>query len=209
MLDDLADGSKILVRKVGRGEPESEFARLAEAVWAHGPSTLLRVTEAGPDWVPEPARRVADRLIAGQVRRFAPVEQAWEVDLEPWMHLVDGAYALERGRGAEPPRRRRLPARRCPCRAACAGMSAGTGSTALSAYTRAVDPAGVRGDAVHVFSSWVWIPEDFAGTASSRRPATRGWAGAMPTCRGAAAGSASGPRGGCGPKRRASPSGSA
>lgn len=162
MLDDLADGSKILVRKVSRDEPEADFARLAEAVWAHGPSTLLRVTEAGPDWHPEPARRVADRLIAGQVRRFAPVEQAWDVDLEPWMHLVDSAYALERG--AAPTR---LDAAAFPEALPLPGhLRRHVGrhrATALSAYTRAVDPAALRADTVHVFSSWVWIPEDFAG----------------------------------------------
>ncbi|WP_457107338.1 hypothetical protein [Methylobacterium sp. P5_C11] len=163
LLDDLADGSKILVRKVGRDEAEADFARLAEAVWAHGPSTLLRVTEAGPDWRPEPARRVADRLIAGRVRRFAPVEQAWEVDLEPWMHLVDGAYALVRGAAPS-----RLDATAFPQALALPGrLRRHVGrhrEEALSAYTRAVDPAGFRSEAVHVFSSWVWIPEDFSGT---------------------------------------------
>jgi hypothetical protein len=162
-LDDLADGAKILVRKVGRDDSEADFARLCEAVWAHGPATLLRVTEAGPGRHPEPVRRVGDRLIAGAVRRFAPVEQAWEVDLEPWMHLVDGAYALDRG--ATPTRLdaaafpEALPLR--------GGLRRHVGrhrETALSAYTRAVDPAGFRRDAVHVFSSWVWIPEDFSGT---------------------------------------------
>ncbi|MGT2488462.1 hypothetical protein ACU4GA_26140 [Methylobacterium oryzae CBMB20] len=153
---------KILVRKVGRDEPEADFARLAEAVWAHGPSTLLRVTEAGPRWAAEPARRVADRLIEGRVRRFAPVEQAWAVDLEPWMHLVDSAYALERG--AAPTR---LDAAAFPEALTLPGrLRRHVGrhrAAALSAYTRAVDPAGFRADTVHVFSSWVWIPEDFAG----------------------------------------------
>jgi hypothetical protein len=161
-LDELADGSKILVRKTGPDVPESDFARLAEAVWAHGPSTLLRVTEAGPDWVPGPVRPVADRLIEGRVRRFAPVEQAWEVDLEPWMHLVDGAYALVRG--AAPTR---LDAAAFPEALPLSGrLRRHVGrhrETGLSAYTRAVDPAGLRRDTVHVFASWVWIPEDFAG----------------------------------------------
>ena len=163
MLDELADGAKILVRKTGPETAEADFARLAEAVWAHGPSTLLRVTEAGPGWTPEPARRVADRLIAGRVRRFAPVEQAWEVDLEPWLHLVDDACALVRG---EEPTRLDAPA--FPEVLALPGrLRRHVGrhrETALSAYTRAVDPAGFRSGAVHVFASWVWIPEDFSGT---------------------------------------------
>lgn len=162
MLDDLADGSKILVRKLGRDTPDSEFERLAEAVWAHGPSTLLRVTAAGPDWRPEPARRVADRVIAGQVRRFAPTEQAWEVDLEPWIHLVDSAYALAHGQaptdlgaGAF------ADALTLP-----SGLRRHAGrhrTPALSAYTRAVDPADLGTDRAYVFSTWVWIPEAFGG----------------------------------------------
>ncbi|MGH1573849.1 hypothetical protein ACRAWG_28385 [Methylobacterium sp. P31] len=162
MLDDLADGSKILVRKVDRSEPDSDFARLAEAVWAHGPSTLLRVREAGPDWSPEPARRVADRLIEGRVRRFAPAEQAWDVDLEPWMHLVDSAYALERGEAPT-----RLDAGAFPEVLPLPGkLRRHVGrhrDKALSAYTRAIDPAGYNPDMVYVFSSWVWVPEAFGG----------------------------------------------
>ncbi|MCJ2073281.1 hypothetical protein MKK75_31605 [Methylobacterium sp. J-030] len=161
-LDELADGSKILVRKRGRDEPDSGFAQLAEAVRAHGPATLLRVTEAGPAWRPEPVRQVAERLIAGRVRRFAPVEQAWDVDLEPWMHLVDGAYALVRG-GAPTC----FDAAAFPEALALSGrLRRHVGrhrEPALSAFTRAVDPTRFRGDAVYVFSSWVWIPKDFAG----------------------------------------------
>ncbi|SDN66842.1 hypothetical protein SAMN05216360_11075 [Methylobacterium phyllostachyos] len=162
-LDELADGSKILVRKVGRDEPESGFARLAEAVWAHGPSTLLRVTEAGPAWAAEAVRRVGERLIEGRVRRFAPVEQAWAVDLEPWLYLVDGAYALVQDAAST-----RLDADAFPEALALSGrLRRHVGrhrEPALSAFTRAVEPGGFRGDAVYVFSCWVWIPEDFAGT---------------------------------------------
>ena len=170
LLDELADGSKILVRKVGRDAPAAAFDRLAEAVWDHGPATLLRVTEAGPDWSPEPARQivrqVSDRLIAGRVRRFAPTEQAWAVDLEPWLHLIDAAYALVHGAaptdlGADAfadalPASRALPG----------GLRRHAGrhtAMALSAYTRAVDPAPLGTDSAYVFSTWVWIPETFGG----------------------------------------------
>lgn len=162
MLDELAVGSTILVRKVGQGEPEADFARLSEAVWAHGPSILLRVTEAGPDWRPEPARRVGDRLIQGRVRRFAPTAQAWEVDLAPWLYLVDSAAALVQG--GEPtdlaaaafPEALPLPG----------GLRRHAGrrrETGFSGFTRMVDPADFDRDAIHVFSSWVWIPETFGG----------------------------------------------
>lgn len=162
MLDELAEGATILVRKVSDDEPEADFARLAEAVWAHGPSTLLKVTQAGPDWRPEPVRRIGERLIAGRVRRFAPTEQAWEVDLEPWMHLVDGAWALVRGRdptdlGAGAfPEAMPLPGglRRHAGRRPEAGFNG---------FTRMVDPSAFDPNGIYVFSSWVWIPADFGG----------------------------------------------
>ncbi|MCJ2012600.1 hypothetical protein [Methylobacterium sp. J-076] len=162
MLDELAAGSTVLVRKVARDEPEGDFARLAEAVWAHGPSTLLRVTEAGPGWRPEPVRRVGERLIEGRVRRFAPTARAWEVDLEPWMHLVDGAWALERGEAPTDlgagafPEALRLPGglRRHAGRRRAAGFNG---------FTRMVDPAGFDPTAIYTFASWVWIPEAFGG----------------------------------------------
>lgn len=162
MLDHLADGSRILVRKLARGETVSDLDRLADAVREHGPSTILHVTEAGPDWRPEPARRVGDRRIEGTVRRFAPIEQAWDIDLEPWLHLVDSAYVLERGGAPTPvdagafPEALSLPGR--------LRLHAGRSrDTALASFARPVDPRDYSGDAIYAFSSWVWIPETFGG----------------------------------------------
>lgn len=162
MLDELAEGSNILVRKAGADEPEANFTRLCEAVWAHGPSTLLRVTEAGPGWRPEPARRVGERLIEGRVRRFAPTAQAWEVDLEPWMHLIDGTWALVRGEAPTD-----LAAGAFPeAMAVPRGLHRHAGrrrEAGFNGFTRMVDPATFDRDAIHTFSSWVWIPKRFGG----------------------------------------------
>ena len=97
MLADLASGTKIFVRKAGADETDADFLQLAEAVWRHGPSTLLRVREANPKEAAEPLRRTGTRVLEGGIRRFAPDEQAWELDLESWVALCDAAYAERHG----------------------------------------------------------------------------------------------------------------
>lgn len=163
MLDELATGSHIFVRKVAQDEPQADFDRLAEAVWAHGPSTLLRVTEAGPDWRPEPVRRAGVRLIEGRVRRFAPLDTAWETDLEPWMHLVDSAWSLVRG----------VPATELgegafhPAMPLPGGLRRHAGrrrEPGFHGFTRMVDRAAFDPQAIYTFAAWIWIPEAFSGT---------------------------------------------
>lgn len=163
MLAELADGSKILVRKAGQGETDADFARLSAAIRRHGPSTVLRVTEAGAAWTPQPVRRAAQGILEGSVRRFAPTEEAWDLDLEPWLQLCDKAYAAARGvpeagLGADtsddaPPVRARL--RRHAGRRRAHG---------LSAFTQVFDPAAFDPKAVYVFSAWIWIPEAFSAS---------------------------------------------
>lgn len=156
MLDELAAGAQILVRTASQGETEADFARLAAALARHGPSPLLCVTAAGPDWTPEPVLRIREHLFAGRVRRFA-TDQAWLVDLEPWIALCDGAYAARAGLPAdafapEPaPDPLHLP--RLPRLHRARGPEPG-----LTAFTRAVDPAAFDPSEPYVFSAWVWIP---------------------------------------------------
>ncbi|GJE36301.1 hypothetical protein [Methylobacterium persicinum] len=162
MLDELSEGSLIFVRKVAAAEPEDDFARLSEAVWAHGPSVLLRVTEVGPGWRPEPARRVGDRLIEGRVRRFAPTAQAWEVDLEPWLHLIDGAWALVRDEAPTNLASGAFP-EAMPIPDGLRRHAGRRRETGFNGFTRMVDAAGFDRNAVYTFTSWVWIPEGFGG----------------------------------------------
>jgi hypothetical protein len=157
MLEDLAAGTKILVRKTGQNETAEDFARLATALARHGPSVLLRVEEAGHSWRPEPVRQIGDRMFTGQVRRFAPQETAWDVDLEPWIRLCDSAYATifnlpeasfypDASADAMfvPDRLRRHRGR--------------SREVALTSFTRAVAAEPFSSDCTYVFSTWVWIP---------------------------------------------------
>ncbi|KQP41424.1 hypothetical protein ASF49_16730 [Methylobacterium sp. Leaf104] len=162
MLSELASGAKILVRKFGPEDSEATFAELTEAIWAHGPSTVLRVVEHGPDWQPTPVRRLSEQLLEGAVRRFAPRERAYAVDLEPWVRVCDSAYAARHGlREADlyegratpvsfPDRIRRHQGKdRAPL---------------LTAFTRGVDPAAFEGTKLYTFAAWVWIPDGCAAT---------------------------------------------
>ena len=160
---ELAQGSAMLVRTEGQGESDADFARLAAALRRYGPSPLLRVKAAGADWRPGPVRQVGEGLYEGSVRRFA-LDEAWAVDLEPWVHLGDAAYAARHGlpvealrappRGPDPvsfnTRLRRHGGR--PMR------------DGLMSFMKAVDPAAFEAGAVYVVSAWVWIPRDCAAT---------------------------------------------
>ena len=157
MLADLASGAKILVRKVEAGETDADFQRLAEAVWRHGPSTLLRVGASSPGSPIEPLKRTGDRVLEGSVRRFAPGEQAWDVELESWVALCDAAYAAH---GGEAPVTR-------PAEPAADAMRLPRGATrhkgrhresGLSAFTKSLDPTRFDPSKPYVFSAWVRIP---------------------------------------------------
>ncbi|TXN41634.1 hypothetical protein FV232_01615 [Methylobacterium sp. WL30] len=164
MLADLATGAKILVRKVEPGEPDSAFARLAEAVWRHGPSTLLRVHEADDDGVVPPFRRTGPRVLEGGVRRFAPGEQAWDVDLESWVALCDAAYAEHAG----VPLAWLAPAPSADAMRLPRGTTRHKGlhrEPGLSAFTKLLDPARFDPATPYVFSAWVRIP---AGASPER-----------------------------------------
>ncbi len=170
LLEELRTGSVTFVRTTAQGESDADLDRLAAAIARHGPAPLLRVKAAGPDWAPEPVRQVADGVFEGRVRRFSADDQAWIVDLEPWLALCDAAYAARHGLPVDAlapgPRPDRLPLpgglRRCRGRPGVQG---------LSPFTRAVDPAAFDREASYVFSAWVWIPE---GCAATRIFATAG-----------------------------------
>ncbi len=155
MLEELASGSKILVRKVERGDTEEDLGRLADALARHGPSPLLLVREAGPEWRPG-VRRLSERVFTGGVPRFAPTETAWVVDLEPWLTLCDQAYAACHPQTETP--RPAAPAPALPVRGGLRRLRAHPAGPELSAFTKAVDPHGFDPAAAFVFSAWVWIP---------------------------------------------------
>ena len=159
MLAELASGTKLLVRKVDAGQTDADFQRLAEAVWRHGPSTLLRVREAAPGSPIEPLRRTGDRVLEGSVRRFAPGEQAWDVELESWVALCDAAYAAHAGiastaLAAAP----RADAMRLP-RGTTLHTAQDQGPS-FSAFTKLLETKRFDPATPYVFSAWVRIPRD-------------------------------------------------
>lgn len=160
MLADLASGAKIFVRKAGADETADDFARLAEAVWRHGPSTLLRVREANPIEATEPLKRTGTGILEGVIRRFAPEEQAWDLDLESWVSLCDAAYAERHGLPLPSLANHQAPV---------AAMRLPRGSMrhqgrhrepGLSAFTKPLDPARFNPAKPYVFSAWVRIPAE-------------------------------------------------
>ncbi|GJD43377.1 hypothetical protein AFCDBAGC_1229 [Methylobacterium cerastii] len=159
MLADLATGEKILVRKADAGQTDADFQRLAEAVWRHGPSTLLRVREAAPGSATEPLRRTGDLVLEGSVRRFAPGEQAWDVELESWVALCDAAYAARAG--VAPAALAAAPsadAMRLPRRTTL--HAAHNQRPGFSAYTKLLDTTRFDPATPYVFSAWIRIPAD-------------------------------------------------
>ncbi|GJD80441.1 hypothetical protein [Methylobacterium gregans] len=162
MLAELRQGAKILVRKVGPEEDAADLDRLVRAIRRHGPSTLLRVAAAGPDWRPEPARWVADGVMEGHVRRFAPQEVAWDVDLEPWLLLCDSAERLHRGLPHDPGLPPARPVR--TVRGPKPRLHATRGPDGISSFRQALDARGLARGPIHTVSAWIWLPADFAGT---------------------------------------------
>ncbi len=159
-LRDLATGDKILVRKPHPGEARPAFMELAQAIWRHGPSTILRVTEdeTGPPVV----QRTSERLLEGTVKRFSPQERNYETDLDSWIGLCDAAYAVHHGLPPDharpvPPRARRRVSR--PKR-----HGTRRPGSVLNAYTDLLDTSAFDPEAVYVFSAWVWLPAEFSAS---------------------------------------------
>ena len=158
LLEDLADGRKILVRK---GDSDIQADALARAIRRHGGGTLLNVRAAGPGDAAGRAER-REGWLAGYVRRFAPYETAYEIDLESWVDLMRDAESRvrEQGAAAPPPALPNL-------------LSRASGRAVTHVLGRPMDGVCVFGarqrtdhldsNAVHVFSAWVWVPSDFRG----------------------------------------------
>lgn len=173
LLEDLAEGEKIFVRKGGAEDTPEAVDALARAIRRHGPGQLLhvRADDAGAGTV---ARR-DETLMIGHVRRFAPYVTAYDIDLESWLDLCRSAWALAKGlpEPAPAPRPPNLLARRLP--SAIPGLPARHVlgpvrdgphiDPQIDPYVfgrrERTDPLDAA--RVHVFSTWVWIPRDFRG----------------------------------------------
>jgi len=156
LLEDLAEGAKIFIRK---GDSDLQAETLAEAIRRHGPATLLHVRDGAS------TRRVAWRNghLEGWVRRFAPYETAYAIDLESWVDLMVEADRLVRGRSGPHPVRPlpNLLARRSGRAVVHVVGDSEIGTSVFGARQRT---DRLDANAVHVFSVWVWIPSGFRGT---------------------------------------------
>lgn len=170
MLEDMAAGDRILVRKNVCGDSCAEIAALAEAVARRGTCTLLWVREARSGETSGTARRVGETLLEGFVERFAPSEAAYAIAYEPWYDLCWSAFRLATGRprcGPAPTKGNLVPRRHAGLRRHAAGQGATTAESVRGGFEVFGLPQRVSGlspRAVHVFSAWVWIPAAFAGT---------------------------------------------
>lgn len=158
LLEDLADGAKILVRK---GDSDAQADALSRAIRRHGPGTLLSVTAAEPG---ESAGRAVwrDGVLSGRVRRFAPYETAYAIDLESWVDLLRDADRLVRGQGVPSPVPT-LPNLLTRRSGRAVAHTLGVPKDGVCVFgtrqrTDRLDPG-----AVHAFSAWVWVPAGFRG----------------------------------------------
>ncbi|NEU13238.1 hypothetical protein G3T14_14005 [Methylobacterium sp. BTF04] len=164
LLEDLAEGEKVFVRKGDAEEEPDAVAALARAVRRHGPGQLLAVRRPDREALAGTVTRHDATLMIGHIRRFAPYETAYDIDLASWLDLCRRTHALARGLPAP------LSAPASPNLLAMAGLPGlaarhvlGPPGEAPNVFGRRERTDRLDADAVHVFSAWVWIPADFRG----------------------------------------------
>jgi hypothetical protein len=115
LLEDLADGQKILVCKsTERWVPEHEIIALHDALCDFADNTLLWVTLADPDHLPGSVEILRPGLLKGYMLRLWPMQNGPEIDLESWLEVCLNAYRVARSAPAAAAgvsRKRQLPAR--------------------------------------------------------------------------------------------------
>ncbi len=165
LLEDLAEGEKIFVRKGGAEDSPEAVAALARAIRRHGPGRLLHVradaTGAGT------VSRRDETLMIGHVRRFAPYVTAYDIDLASWLDLCRRARALATGAPEPPPSPRPPNLLARSLRSAMSGLPArhvlGPVRADPNVFGRRERTDHLDAGRVHVFSTWVWVPKAFRG----------------------------------------------
>jgi hypothetical protein len=97
-LDDIASGAKILVWQSPATRTVGQVMPLLKALRRHGPNVLLWVVEADASHPPGTVERHGPDLLKGYVARFAPADNATDVDAESWFEVCHCAYDLYRDR---------------------------------------------------------------------------------------------------------------
>ncbi|GJE57854.1 MULTISPECIES: hypothetical protein [Methylobacterium] len=159
LLEDLAEGTRIFVRKGLPSESLDAFLSLAAAIRRHGPSVVLRAEQTEDPALVGCAEWHSPGVLRGYVRHFSPYEGGMRIDLEPWVALCRNAHALALdGRPAaamdhaSAPIRLQHKAERHVTRRS---------RIRLSAFTAEVGPDHIVPGAINVFSAWIWIPGGF------------------------------------------------
>jgi hypothetical protein len=97
MTEQIEENEKILVYKSLKGASEIDIRRLARAIRAIGPSTLLWITQESEGGRPGRVERMGDGLLHGCVDRFAPYSDAGNFSPLFWQPTCTRAYRLWRG----------------------------------------------------------------------------------------------------------------
>ena len=99
LLEDLETAEKIFVFKGMAAMPEEEVFPLAMAIRRYGPNTLLFVTLADAEHAGGTVEEHLPGFLIGYVDRFAPADQASDLELDQWVQVCREAYRLQLAAG--------------------------------------------------------------------------------------------------------------
>ena len=94
LLEDLTEAHKIFVFKGMSSLPEEDVYPLAAALRRYGPNTLLLVNIADTTHRAGSVEARAPGFFVGHVSRFAPTDNAADLDLSEWVRVCRDAYRL-------------------------------------------------------------------------------------------------------------------
>jgi hypothetical protein len=94
LFEDLEDADKVFVVKRNEGMGLPDVLPLWSVLRAHGPNTLLWVTQAGPERLPGSVEWRGPGLLCGYIDRLAPYDDAFNISDDCWLAICRNAYAL-------------------------------------------------------------------------------------------------------------------
>ncbi|WP_147079373.1 hypothetical protein [Methylobacterium haplocladii] len=159
LLEDLGEDDRIFVRKAAADETDDDARRLLQSLRRHGRSTFVHVRQGNA----VTATAAEDGLIRATLPHLAPIEAAYDIDLESWLDLCARIHRLVRKGPADSlaaPKRINLLAR-SGRRPSTDVVEAGrTEPQVFGAYQEAaqLDPS-----TIYTYSAWLWVPSDFQG----------------------------------------------
>jgi hypothetical protein len=93
LLEDLREAHRVFVWKSNAPSSESEIGQLVEGLRRHGPNLLLWVALADDERHAGHVEYRGDGLLKGYVSRFAPYDEATNIDTGPWYDVCCNAWA--------------------------------------------------------------------------------------------------------------------